>query len=224
MPVTDTRPEDLAPAGDSVVLDIKPDAKERGRIPLPENRPFRYWADPTRVKHIKGRPELLPVKVHVEPGLQGTPSDADPTFIDGYQSNKLGRVAVPMDMEVQAWGKTVKGYVIRKDIGRDRLGKQLYHFHDVWTRHTVFGRRVVTEFDQDGFDDFCRRVGKLPGIGELHPVIVAAERARVQRMADEHRRMAHQSPGSAQVAAQISAQLEGDDAPTPSRGGSGKKA
>ncbi len=184
-----------------------PQREERAkRIPLPENSPFQFWVDEGRTKLVGDEFRYHPVSVPFKPGVQGV-SDSDTGPMKTYQEDKLRRVLVPMDFDVTAWGEPVTGYMIRKDVGQDRLGKQLWHYHDVWTRHIPVGSSLILEYDQAGFDDFCKRAEALVG-RPPHPQVAKAEAARMKKSAQTHRRIAHQSPGAELAASRIDAALE----------------
>ena len=183
-----------------------PTADKAERINLPENGSFQFWLDVDRVIWVDGVCYFNPVSVEIVPGIQNVPSDGDPATLDSYNGRKLKRIPVPMDFKVKAWGKVHEGYVIRKDIGKDRRGKQLWHFHSVWERHIEHGRNLRTEFDAEGFQDFRKRVEKLMG-GPPVDFAADAEAARVRAVATELRRMRHASPGAGGIADDLLAPL-----------------
>lgn len=172
-------------------------------IPLPINHAFCYWVDPAQCQYVDGVAVHLPVRVAVEPGVLGTPTNADPAHIESYQRRENGRVKVPLDFDVIAWGKKSKGYVEAMDLGRDRLGNRHLHYHEVWARYVKVGKQWIREWDHEGYLDFCQRVAKLPGVGAIHPQVAAGEKAKILRSAAVHRGQAHQSAVAASVAEQL---------------------
>ncbi len=193
--------------GDKPLKELPVRAAGAKRLPLAMNHAFQYWVDAARVRIVKGRACFNPVAIAVVPGLQNVPGSGDPTTIDGYQHNKLRRKLVPLDFKVKAWGEEVAGYLIEKPIGQDLHGKPLVHYHDVWHRYEEMGGQIIQTFDQEGWDDFCVRTEKVMGAAP-HTAIVSAERSRVQKSAEEHRRQAHRAPGAAAHAADLEANLE----------------
>ncbi len=183
------------------------------RLPLPENAPFLIYVDRGRVKLIEGEFRYNPVKVPIEAGAQGV-TDRDDSSMRGYQETKLKRIPVPLDFEVIAWGERVGGYMIEKDIGRDALGKQLWHYHDVWTRYEMIGNSMIVEFDHEGWADFCRRVEALVG-QPPHAQIARMEAKRMTRAARTQRRISDRSPVAKQTAERIEAALETAEKPPP---------
>jgi hypothetical protein len=183
-----------------------PTADKPQRLNLAENGSFQFWVDVDRVRWVDGVCFFNPVAIEITPGIQNVPADGDPASIESYQGRTLKRLAVPMDFKVKAWGQNCTGYVLRKDIGQDRRGKQLYHFHSVWHRHVEHGRNLRVEFDAEGFQDFCKRVEKLMG-GAPVEFAADAEAARVRGVAQELRRMRHASPGAGGAADDLEAPL-----------------
>jgi hypothetical protein len=164
------------------------------RLPLPENSPFLIYVDPLCVRLLDGEFHYLPIEVPFAPGRQGV-TDKDTGPMKTYQEDKLKRTLVPMNFEVIAWDEKVNGYMVAKDIGRDRAGKQLTHYHNVWTRYVEIGNSLQPEFDHDGWDDFCKRCTELMG-GPPHQRVSDMERRRLQRQAESHRRLGAKVPGS----------------------------
>lgn len=178
-----------------VITGLEPTPVRAKRPELPENHPFRFWVDPRRIHIVKGKAYFLPAAVTTEPGLQGVQDASRVSIMDAYQQDDLGRTIVPMDFEVTAWGKKVKGYVVRRYLGTDLAGKKLYHYHDVWTRFRKVGAILERDFDREGWIAFCRSVESLVG-GPPDRIIVEAQRVRVQNVAASLRRSAHRSPGA----------------------------
>tara|TARA_R110000782_G_C14624347_1_gene393648 strand:+ start:84 stop:683 length:600 start_codon:yes stop_codon:yes gene_type:complete len=183
-----------------------PTAQRAERINLPENGSFQFWVDVDRVRWEQGVCYFNPISVAIVPGIQNVPSDGDPATLDSYNGRKLKRVPVPMDFKVKAWGKVETGYVRRMSLGKDRRGKEMFHFHSVWEKHIQHGRNLRTEFDADGFQDFRERVNKLMG-GPPVDFAADAEAARVRGVATELRRMRHASPGAGGIADDLLAPL-----------------
>ncbi len=201
-------PDNMSPIGHSETLTTLPRTDRRSkRIPLPMNHPFQYWVDPVRLALRGGVATYAPVKIEVIPGVQNVPGNGDPATIESYQKRENGRVAVPMDFEVIAWGKKRAGYLVRMKTGTDLIGKELYHYHDVWTRYELIGNKVIATFDHDGWGDFEGRCGALMDV-KPHPAIVSAERSRLEAAAQSHDRISHKSPGANHTAAQIRAKLQ----------------
>ena len=200
---------DTESTGSRVLSELPQVAARSRRMPLPVNSVFRYWVDPAGVGIVDGRARYEPVRVAIQDGVQNV-IGGDPGPMDVYQQ-KIGRIPVPQDFEVQAWGETHTGYVVQLDLGSDRRGKQLYHYHDAWTRYEMIGTQLVTEYDYEGWADFCERVASLVG-SEPHPRIVEGERMRLRSAAQIHRRMAGASPGALAEAEAIEARL------TPTKG------
>lgn len=186
---------------DLVELPVVKAATARG---LPENAPFTYWVAPDRLRYRDGVAFFLPFVVTVDPGIQNVPSDGTPDTMHGLQ-RRMDRVQVPLDFEVKAWGEVRKGYV-QIEVSRDRNGKEILHHRDVWTRYRVIGARRLTEFDHDGFADFCKRVEDLMG-GSPDPMVAEGERIRLEQQITNHQRIAAQSPVSAGVADTLRAKL-----------------
>ena len=177
-----------------VVTELEQVQARQKRLPLDQNHQFRYWVAPERVYFSEGVCLYNPVAIGVIPGIQNVPESGDPTTIDGYQLNRAGRTKVPMDFECIAWGELVRGYLVKLFIGADTNGKQLYHFHDVWTRYEKLGASYVRSFDYEGWRDFCKRVESIKDesgqvLGPPHPQIQSAERSRQLTLLDQHRRV-----------------------------------
>lgn len=179
---TPVQPESQ-PQHDEVVTEYRA-SDAPGRLEsLPENYRFRYWVDPNSVSFVDGEPLYLPVRIAIEPGVQNVRADGESTPIDALQ-RRHGRVDVPLDFEVQAWGRTVKGYAVRRYIGTDLAGKRVHHWHDVWTRYVTVGTRTHAEFDSEGWLDFRRRVAEL--VGPPHQAVVAAARLKAEGAVSTH--------------------------------------
>jgi len=175
------------------------------RLPLPENSPFQIYIDPLRVCIIDGEYHYNPVEIPFAPGRQNvTSSDTGPMKL--YQEDKLKRILVPMDTEVTAWGETVTGYMVCKDIGKDRMGKDLKHYHSVFTRYVQIGNSLIPEFDYDGWADFCKRCTAIVG-QPPHQQVRQMEARRLARAAKSHRRIANRSPGAVEAAEKIEAKI-----------------
>jgi hypothetical protein len=190
-----------------------PKSIKHERIPLSENSPFEFWVDLDRLIFVNGVARWNPISVPVTPGIQGVPQDGSPGTVHNYQTQDLKRIPVPLDFKVKAWGETVTGYMVRMDIGKDRRGKQLYHYHDVWTRYEVRGRRIRIERDEDGWSDFRQRLEKMKLrdgsiLGTPDEASVEDERQRILSVARDLRRMTHQSPGAGGIADDLEAPLQ----------------
>jgi len=180
-------------------------AARKAALPIRRRPPFQYWLDRTLI-----RPDgetYLPIKVSVTPGVLGVPDSGASDVLEAGQRNRLGREPIPLDMEVTAWGETREGYLCPLKVGEDAKGRPLIHHHDVWTRYLQVGSQVVTEFDGDGWADFCQRVTKLAG-APPHKAIVEAEQVRLAQLADDHRRMGHVSPAAEAEADKIEAKTK----------------
>jgi hypothetical protein len=164
-------------------------------LPLPENAPFKLWIAPERVTYAAGVCRYNPVAIPIRPGLHNIPADGSAATMDALQRDKLGRVEVPGDFELIAWGEKQRGYLMEMEIGSDPNGKPLYHYHSAWTRYQKLGASYVQEFDSEGWADFCTRVEKLMG-GPPNAQIAAAEKARRQALIAQHQRQQHVSPAS----------------------------
>ncbi len=153
-------------------------------LPL-EPKPFgQFWVSPIETQVIGG--EVLPLPSFVRPnwgvnGVPGVGSAPSSELSDAYQRS-LGRVPVPLDFEVVAWGETVKGYVVALECLPDAHGKSRTRYQDVWTRYRVIGNQVLQEVDREGYADFCRRCKSL--LPELLPVVESATLAREQARID----------------------------------------
>jgi len=169
-------------------------AKKRGPK-LPENNPFRYWVDQLDLTFRAGVARYNPIRVTVTPGIQNVPTSGNPATSDGYQVHDLQRVAVPMSFRVLAWGEEIDGYMVEMVTGRDRNGKEMLHYRDVWTRYKVVGNSTVAVFDHAGFADFRLRVASLMG-GPPDEDIADAKMAQERAKIDTLRRQAG-SPAAA---------------------------
>ena len=125
-----------------------------------ENSPFQYWLDPASVRFVDGEPVYALVRVDLRPGAQGGKPNGDPTASDGYQTTMLRRIKVPLDFAVTAWGEAHTGYLIREVIGEDRRGKQMIAYREPWERWRRVGSMTIREYDQAGYDKFCRDVSR----------------------------------------------------------------
>jgi len=141
------------------------------------------------------------VRVTITPGIQNVPTSGNPATSDGYQVHDLQRVAVPMSFRVLAWGEEINGYMVEMVTGRDRNGKEMLHYRDVWTRYKVVGNSTVTVFDNVGFADFRLRVASLMG-GPPDEDIADAKMAQERAKIDTLRRQAG-SPAAAVDAAAL---------------------
>jgi hypothetical protein len=182
------------------------EAARKALLPLEANEPFSYWVGPTEIFIQDGEPFYLPLRISIVGGAQGVGPDGSPALLHAYQSETLGRVQVPLDFEVRAWGEAHRGYLCEMEIGEDRLGKRLVHYHDIWTRYLVLGASVQREFDAAGWQDFCRRVETLIGQAP-HPTVVAFETSRVRALISGHQQRAAISPANAEEAGRLATTL-----------------
>ncbi len=172
---------------------------------LPETPIFLYFADPTHVQIVDGEALYLPVKVPLQPGLQGCRDGSIASAVE-YETRTNRRTVVPHDRPVRAWGVEHGGYIQAVDLRPDARGKPRVHHADVWTRYEVVGAQVQTSYDRAGFLDFCRSLVDL--LGPVHPGVAEGTRSRLRSLAAEHRRGGAASPGLMAVADAIEAQLQ----------------
>ena len=164
--------------GETTLTELPRAAQKPKAGVLPENSPFALWVDPASVQFVAGEALYRPVAIPISPGVQGVGTDGYPDASDAWQ-RRHGRIMVPMDVEVVAWGAKRRGYLVQRDNGQDLNGKQLWHYHDAWTSYEQVGSRTSTERDQDGYIEFCRGLTAVVGHAPRAQV-VRMERARLE--------------------------------------------
>jgi hypothetical protein len=141
-----------------------------------------FFFDPAFASLESGEALPLPFLVRVRPGRFGTPANGDSTNTYAYQLRN-GKTQVPLDFECEAWGEKVTGYMTRTKVAETHDGKDVWHYHDVWTRYAVLGSTVVPEIDYDGWLKFRRDIRDRM-IGKLHPSTEQAAEAKAQSIID----------------------------------------
>jgi len=121
---------------------------------------------------------------------------------------KIGRILVDGDIEVTAWGEKVRGYIKRRQVGKNADGHAIYHYYDPWTKYSRHGAETKSEFDHAGYQIFREQLLEVLGIDAIHPSIADPllrgkrnELARAKQAAQHH-------PSQAQAVTEITAQLE----------------
>ena len=124
--------------------------------------PFALYLDPAEADMADGDVLPRPITVPIVLGV-GVDARGDTTQLETYQQ-RLGRIVIPEDIEVQAWGQTVRGYRRKRQVGTSRNGIPLWRYELVWQRAVQVGSQLRYEWDADGWTDFRRRLrALLPG-------------------------------------------------------------
>lgn len=167
---------------------------------------FEFWVSPSEAQLLGKKVVPLPVKVRLRPGLDGTTNNGDPSLAQARQAGKYGRIKVPDDFVVKAWGEERTGYVDILDGTRGPI------YVSCWERPRRVGMMTVWDFDKDGWADFCERCLSLIG-GEIDPVIVDGVIEPIKAQIAYYKNLAPASPLAAQRAAELEALLPPSEEP-----------
>jgi hypothetical protein len=101
-------------------------------------------------------------------GEGGRPGTYDVHLADAAIAQR-GIVAIPQDLEVEAWGKRRSSYIGREDgtpyPARATEGQPPEYWPSAWEKISIIHGRLKIEYDQAGFLAFRRKIAKM--IGEI---------------------------------------------------------
>jgi len=136
-------------------------------------QPFMYFISQSEYHLIRGVYLPRPRRVFVTPGLNFIGKKGELSNAMLYQES-LGRMLVPPQTQVTAFGETVNGYVRPHKMTGGRT-----HYTTVWQSWRRVGQKAVWTKDQDGWFEFCQICHALLGGGDIPDSIKQAATASI---------------------------------------------
>jgi len=128
-------------------------------------QPFLYFISSSEYHLIRGVYLPRPRRIFIIPGLGFVGKKGELSNMLLYQEG-LGRMMVPPQTQVTAWGQTVNGYVRPWKMKGGRK-----HYTTVWQSWKRVGQAAVWDKDSDGWFEFCQTCHAMLGGGDVPQTI-----------------------------------------------------
>lgn len=202
-----------SPVGGGSFHELPPEsAQARDRIPgfKPE---WRYAVSPTEMQVIAGEVLPFPAQITIRPGVNGTTATGDSSVAEASQGSRLGRIVVPLSVQVVAWGAKRTGYLVAYDGTRGR-----YHV-SAWQRPRRLGASIVWDVDWDGWIGFLRQLKTMYLSDTIDPLVAEATLAPLLAEIASLEGPAQHNPAAARRLAELRARLPKAAEPAASKKG-----
>ncbi len=142
------------------------------RWPLAIKEPVLYFASVDRYQLVGGEMLPHPAMSRIRAGATNVDRHGNPSGLMGVQMT-WGRVLVPPDWEVEAFGTKARGYNRRLEVRvTDARGGREYHHCPIWQRPRKVGGRIEWDRDGKGWLIFLRRIhDELLGGGDVDDAV-----------------------------------------------------
>lgn len=161
-------------AGEFFVPAVRSGLKDSDpRWALPINQPILFFMSTTSWQKIDGRDLPRIHMARIMPGINKVDRNSGVGDLIGLQS-AWGRMLVPVDIEVEVYGETARGYNRRLETRTTSgNGDPEYHYEWIWRKPRRLGSLIKWDWDRVGYLKFLEML-KDKYLGEPDPSIVEA--------------------------------------------------